>query len=138
AYGEPAGLELALHGAADRVPLGLRDFSGDAAVGDDLDAPIDELHVDQHAAVVLGVPHAQLAEKLLGARARRESAQEIGDMQRAFDREAQLAGMKFFGLADGVFNPAEDILRKSTYRKPVRHEEMLEEAHHQLPLAPPP
>jgi len=59
----PEGL---LHCPADRFPFGLRDARGDAAVGDDLDVAVDELHVEQHAAVVGGVPDLEQPEELLG------------------------------------------------------------------------
>ena len=52
--------ECVLHPTADSVPICLRHSRGDTAVGDDLDRAVDELHVDQHPAVVLGIPDAQL------------------------------------------------------------------------------
>src|SRR3972149_561112 len=56
--------ELALHRPANRLPRGRSDAGVDAAVGDDLDAPVGEEQGDQDAGVLLGIPHAQPAEEL--------------------------------------------------------------------------
>src|SRR5690348_1279683 len=77
------------HAIAQGLPFALRNARSDAAIGDDLDGTPGEQHIDQHAAVVLGVPHAQMREHLLRALARR--ARKIAPRQRAFDRKADLA-----------------------------------------------
>jgi hypothetical protein len=47
----------------------------DAAIGDDLDIAISEEQVHEHARVFLGIPHAQEAEYLERALARRQPLQ---------------------------------------------------------------
>ena len=56
---EAAGGERALHFAAYGLPRGAADLAVYAAVGNDLDAPVGKQQIDQHAIVVLGVPHPQ-------------------------------------------------------------------------------
>src|SRR5438094_10369762 len=53
-----------LHRPANGLPRILRDFAVDAAVGNDLYVLIGEQHVDQHTAVVLGIPDAEPSEQL--------------------------------------------------------------------------
>ncbi len=66
-----SGRELPLHRAADRFPRGIADARLDAAVGDDLHAPVGEQNVNQYPRVVLGVPDAQAREVLQRALVRR-------------------------------------------------------------------
>ena len=56
-----------LHLHTNGLPLRFADFRRDAAVGDDLDRVIGEQDVDQHAGVVLGVPHVQTRERFVRA-----------------------------------------------------------------------
>src|SRR6185436_11791561 len=109
----------------------------DAAVGDDLDRPVDELHIDQHAGVLLGVPHAELGEHLLGALAGAE-LQRRG-RQCPFQGKADFAAMLALGSLDGALDRVEHRTRERSPRVPVGNEEMPEGApvHHD-PLAPPP
>ena len=67
---EFAGGEALLHLRADGFPFGLADFRRDAAVGEDLDGVVGEQDVDQHAAVVLRVPDAQVREHFVRTFAR--------------------------------------------------------------------
>src|SRR6185436_18122352 len=122
-----APAEGLLHPAADFLPLRLLDPGADAAVGDDLDAMVDELHVDEHAAVVLGVPHAELAEQRLGSLAGR--GPQGGEGQRSFDREAQLAVVLALRRLDCRFDLPQNVRRKCPDRPPVRRQEMLQNAH---------
>src|SRR5215204_4309310 len=51
-----------LHARADRVPFVLRNPARNAPINDDLDLVIDELHIDQHAGVLLRIPYPQQRE----------------------------------------------------------------------------
>src|SRR3954471_24543423 len=92
---ELADPEGALHRTAHRVPFCLLDARRDAAVGDDFDFAIDQLHVDEDAAVAFRIPDTELAEYLLGATPGRET--QMGEVQRAFDGEANLAAVRALG-----------------------------------------
>src|SRR6185436_20089134 len=91
-------LERMLHLATDGLPLGLLDPGADAAIGDDLDTAVDQLHVDAHAAVVRGVPDAELGEERLRSLSRVEIQER--KRQRRFDGEPQLAGVQVLGSLD--------------------------------------
>ncbi len=67
-----------------------------AAVGDDLDVAVGEQQVDEHAAVLLGVPDPQQPEHLERALARRHAAQHARERQRRLDDEAHLPAMTPF------------------------------------------
>ena len=61
-----------LHLYTNGLPLRFVDFRGEAAIGDELDRPLGEQHVQQDAGVARGVPHSQFAEHFRApARARR-------------------------------------------------------------------
>src|SRR5258708_36907518 len=92
---ELAGLERALHRATDGIPVRLLHVPRDAAVRNDLDPPVDELHIDQHAAVLRGVPDAKLPEHLPCALARRDT--QMHGMRRPLDVEAYLAAVRAVG-----------------------------------------
>src|SRR5438034_5412664 len=127
----------ALHRPADGLPLCLRHLRSDAAVRDDLDPPVDELHVDQHAAVLRGVPDAKLGKHLARALAGRQSKRM--EMERALDGEADLAAMRALGALYRLLDLRERRRGEGAQRDPVRREEMLQRARdHHEPLAPPP
>src|SRR5581483_3519231 len=138
---EASPRELALHLAADRLPRRRADLRVDAAIGDDLDAALCEQQVDQHAAVVLGVPYAQPREPLDRALARREPAQQRGNRERRLDRELDLPRVALLALADRALDGAERRLGEGRADRVVRAEEVPGEArevHHHRPDAPPP
>jgi hypothetical protein len=56
--------ESRLHGATDIPPRRLAYLAVDPAVGDDFDVLVGQQHIDQNAAVVLGVPDPEAAEYL--------------------------------------------------------------------------
>ena len=56
---ESARAEMFLHEPARGLPFVGADSRGNAAVGNDFDAPIRELHIDQDPIVVFGIPDAQ-------------------------------------------------------------------------------
>src|SRR6185503_2602798 len=130
ALGVLPALERMLHLAADGVPLGLLHPGADAAVGDDLDPAVDELHVDQHAAVVRGVPDAELGEECLGSLSGLEIQKR--KRQRRFDSEPQLAVVQGFGRLDRRLDLAQGPGREGPQRQPVRREKVLEEPHRDL------
>src|ERR1700744_4989159 len=57
---KPSRAKMLLHQAAYRLPLGGADLSLEAAVRDYFDIAIRQLHIDQHAVVRFGIPHAQV------------------------------------------------------------------------------
>src|SRR5712671_2214550 len=77
----PPGTECLLHRRADLAPLGLLEFARDAAVGDDVDVAACELDVDQHAAVVLGIPDPETREQVLRAPAGGFFAEQVAKRQ---------------------------------------------------------
>src|SRR5215469_7533122 len=104
AIAETPSAVVVLHLAAYRVPLRLRDPRCDTAVGDDLDVVIGHVHVDQHAVVVLGVPHPKLPEELQRARAWLEVAPQLGQIEPCLDHEADLATMTRLAFPDRLFD----------------------------------
>src|SRR5258706_14819283 len=63
------------------------------------------------------------------------------EVQRSLDGEADLAAVRAFGGFDRLLDSFQRRPREHAQRDPVRHEEVFQhalEAHHQLPLAPPP
>ena len=69
----------------------------DAAIGDDFDVRVGEQHIDQHTAVVLGVPDAQPCRTPRArARARRAGCSTRRQRQRGLDDEADLPGVVSF------------------------------------------
>src|SRR5260221_914460 len=130
-------LERALHRAAHGIPFCLLDARRDAPVGDDFDFAIDELHVDQDAAVPRGIPQAELAEPLPRALARGQA--QVDSVQRAFDGEADLAAVQPLRGLHRLLDFRERRMREGPQREPMRRQQVLKRAaHHQLPLAPPP
>ena len=73
------------------VPGRLLHFRADAAVGEYFDVAVHELEVDEHAAVVLGVPHRELSEHFARALARRDSPHEGNGRKSRLHGETQLA-----------------------------------------------
>src|SRR5512139_4140043 len=140
-----AALELALpesgfHRPRHRLPGGGIDPLGDAAVGDDLDVVVGEQQIHQHAAVVFGVPHAQVGEHLDRAFAPAHAAPDQGAVQAVLDGEADFAAVGGFAGADRGLDRVERGPRERAPPRPRRHEVMprqTSEIHHD-PDAPPP
>src|SRR6516162_4811879 len=129
---------VVLHLLANRIPLGLRNPRRDAAVGDYLDRVIRHEHVDQHPIVVLGVPDAELAEQLQGARARRELAPQLRQIERRLHDEADLPSVPRFALTDRLLDGIASGLRKVAARAPARGRDMTQvtpENHRRLPAS---
>src|SRR5512134_142994 len=135
---EPARGELALHRAADRLPRRRPDPAVDAPVGDDLDAPVGEQQVDEHAGVLLGIPDAQPAEELDRAVARRDAADEIGERQRGLDREAELAVVAALVGGDRLLDRLHRPRRERVAHRPVVGEQVAEDPAHAHLVAPAP
>ena len=121
---EPALAKPGSHAIADRLPSRRADFALDAAVRDDFDVAIAQRQVDQHAAVALGVPHAQRAEELQRALARRLRAPQVRKRQTAFHREAQLPAMALLGFAHRLLDVVQHGLRKRPAERPVVGQQM--------------
>src|SRR6516225_400744 len=139
---ELARRKLGLHRAADCLPTRSTNLRIDAAIGDDLDVAVGQQQIDQHAVVVRGVPEQQMRKYIERAFAGVLMAEQRSAIERAFDDETDLAGMRRFALLDRLFDAIEHGLRKYLPRTPVVLEEMpgdTPDAHdYQLPEAPPP
>src|SRR5512139_1774025 len=141
-----AALELALpesgfHRPRHRLPGGGVDPLGDAAVGDDLDVVVGEQQIHQHAAVVFGVPHAQVGEHLDRAFAPAHAAPDQGTVQAVLDGEADLAAVGGFAGPDRGLDRVERGQRERAPPRPRRHEVMPRQAfeiHHESDAHPPP
>ncbi len=119
------------------------DLRVDAAVGNDLDVAVGEQEIDQDAVVVRGVPDPQMREHVERALARRLVAEQRRAVERAFDDEADLAGMRGLALPDRLLDAGEHLWRKDLLRPPMMLHEMSGNAldahdRYQLPEAPPP
>ena len=79
----------------------------DAAIGNDFDVLVGEQHIDQDAAVVLGVPDPKATECLEGARTGAFVLQHQRQRQRGFDRKTDLTHMATFALGDRPLYPIE-------------------------------
>ena len=123
-----AGAKRGLHPAANRLPFLRFYFPVDAAVGDDLDLAIDKLHIDQHAAVVLGVPYAQPREYLDGAIARRAAVQQKPQVQSRFDGETDLTAVLPLGIADHALDRVQRRFGKRAVGDPLRRKQMFNDA----------
>ena len=128
--------------AADLLPAGRADFGVDAAVGDDLDVAVGQQQIDQHAVVVRGVPDPQLRENIQRALPRRLIAKQRRAVERAFDHETHLAGMRGLARLDRLLDRASTAAENRAATRqwcssrclPMRPMPML----YQLPDAPPP
>src|SRR5690242_5997770 len=92
--------KLLFHSPADRIPGFLVDFGADAAVSDDLDAPVDELNVDQNPAVLLGIPDAELREHLPRALPGPEALPQRQPVQTGLHREPQFSIVRLLRIPD--------------------------------------
>src|SRR6185436_1240989 len=113
--------EMRLHLAADGLPFLLGHARGDAAIGDDLHAPVGEQQVDEDARVLLGVPHSLLGEHLARALARAEVAPELGRRELGLDHEADLAAVALLLESDLALDRIERRRRKAATRVERAH-----------------
>ena len=95
-----AGTEGRLHAPAQRIPFGLRHAGGNAAVGEDFDAAVDQLHVNQHAGVFLGIPDAEPGKQFGRALAGAAVAPQERKRQGAFDDKTDFTALTAFGNFD--------------------------------------
>ena len=91
-----------------------------AAVGDDLDTPINQLHVNQDTAVMRRIPHAQRGEQCFGTLSRSLPAPQCARMQRAFHGKTQFAIVCFFRCSDSRLDRRQHIFGKRAINDPVR------------------
>ena len=82
--------EIRFHLPADLLPAGGADLGIDAAVGDDLDVAIGQQQIDQHAAIMRGIPDAELGKDIQRPLPRRLVVKQRRTIERAFDHEAEL------------------------------------------------
>src|SRR5689334_11776532 len=94
--------EVRFHRPADCIPFGLLNLRIDAAVRNDLDVTVGEQQIDQYAAVLFSVPDPQLRKHITSARPCRLVPEQRTAIERAFHREADLAGMSFLADFDGL------------------------------------
>src|SRR6185295_15273516 len=128
AFLEPPAAERFLHPPANGIPGGLVDPGGNAAIGDDLDAAIDQLHVNEDPAVALGVPYPKHGKDLERALTRGGAPQERQEVEPGLYRKSQFAIVRFFGFPYRFLDPVQSCARKRSPRNPVRGEQMLEDA----------
>ena len=62
---------------------------------------ISQQHVNQHAAVLFGIPDAQVPERLNGAISGGDAAPDGPRIESSFDRETNLSSMERLRLANG-------------------------------------
>src|SRR5882757_7528005 len=132
---------MLLHEAAHGFPFRRADASLKAAIRDDFDIAIRQLHVDQDSVVVLGIPHAEVREHIERAGAGGHAVQNVQRRQAGFDGKANLARVGAFHAYDGLFDGIERRTGEQHARAPMRCRGMAYEAsdlHHQPPEAPPP
>ena len=141
---------LEISGPETRVSISTQIFSQpacadlgvDAAVGDDLDVAVGQQQIDQHAVVVRGVPDPQLREDIQRPLPRRLIAKQRRAVERAFDHEAHLAGMRGLARLDRLLDRRQRLRRKNAPQPPAVFEQMpadaLDAHVYQLPDAPPP
>src|ERR1700734_3911714 len=138
---EPSGAKMFFHEAAHRGPFGGADSALEAPVGDDLDAAVRQLHEDQDAVVLLGVPDLERSEHIVRAGARRHPLENVQGRQHRFDGEADFPRMREFGAGDGLLDGIQGLAGKALPRPPVGRPPVPDhppDLHHQLPEAPPP
>ena len=110
-----------LHFAADRVPFALRNTRVDAAIGENFDLAVDQLHVDQDAAVFLGIPDAQVGKQLDRALPSRVSPCQTGSRSRpASTAKRNSPRWRGFGVADRRLDGRQRRCRKGAANRPGR------------------
>jgi hypothetical protein len=90
-----------------------------APIGNDLDRAIGEQQIQEHAAVLLGVPDAQLAEYFQRALARGFSAQHCEQVQGGLDHEAQLPAVAALAGRDRRLDALQRRGGERSPRRPV-------------------
>ena len=102
-------LKSRFHLPADFFPAGGADPGVDAAVGDDLDVTVGQQQIDQDAVVVGGVPDPQLRKDIQRALPRRLIAKQRCAVERAFDHETDLPGMRGLARLDRLLDSGQHL-----------------------------
>lgn len=120
------GTKGRLHRTTGGLPFRLVDLCTDAAISDDLDTAVDQLHINQDTAIMFGVPDAQPREHFNSALACRNIMQQIVQRQAGFDGEAQLTTVQPFRSGNRGLNRQQRIAWKGAACQPWRRNQMLE------------
>jgi hypothetical protein len=145
-------MQAAAQAVGQRLPGCGLDRTRHAPVGHHLDGVLGQQQVDQHAIVVLGVPHAQLGEHHQRAFAHdaphgqvpAQVPPQVAGGQARLDADAQLPGVPRLALGHAPAQALERVRRHQPARVRFVHPVMAPQAaqggqhDHQLPLAPPP
>ncbi len=116
--------KVSLDFPADRVPLGLLDDCGQAAIRDDLHDAVGEQDVNQHAVVLCRVPDTQSTEYLRGPVSRSEVVPQLWKIEGGLDREADFTGVPGLDLAHGRLDRLEHLGRESPAGAPASRTEV--------------
>jgi hypothetical protein len=114
-----AGCEIGFHCRADFSPAGATYFRVDAAVGNDLDLAIGEQQINQHAVVMRGVPDPKMLKIVERTCASRLIRKQRLAVERTFDDETHLAGMRGLACLDRLLDQGQRLLRENATRPPV-------------------
>ena len=99
-----------------------------AAVGDDFHIAVGKQQINQHAVVVLGIPHPKLRKYFDGARSGAHPAPQRCNIQRGFDREADLSSMSGFTIANRLLDGPQRARRKRPPDRKVSDDKMFKDA----------
>ena len=94
------------------------------AVGDDFHVAVGEQQINQHAVVVLRIPHPQQGKNIDGALPRGDPMPQRRRRQSALDDNSNLSRMALFRTFDRGFYGGQRRGRKNSVHLPVSHEEM--------------
>src|ERR1700692_2113911 len=133
--------KILFHEAAYGFPLGLAHARRQTPIRYDFHIAIRKLNVDEHAVVVLGIPHLQMSEHVERPGTGTQVVDDMERRERRLDGETYLAGVGPFGARDRLLDGIEGALGELEARAPMRRCNMSDEtpeSHHQLPEAPPP
>ena len=102
-----------LHLLANSLPSGVARLGMNTSVGHDFNRLVGQQHVNQHAIVVRGVPHAQLREHLNSTFARGLAFEQGQAVQAALHGKANFARVAGFAGLNGGFDGGQPQARKS-------------------------
>src|SRR5207253_9921175 len=125
---EISRLEVSLHLGANFFPARRTDFRIDPAIGDDLDVAISEQQIDQHAVVVGGIPDPQLRKNVQRSLPRGLIPEQRRAVQRAFNNEADLAGMGGLACPDCPLDRSQHMRRENPPHPPAVLQKMSADA----------
>lgn len=98
-----------------------------AAIGDNFHIAVGKQQINQHAVVVLGVPHPKLRKYFDGALSGAHPAQQLRNIQRGFDREADLSSMSGFTIANRLLDGPQRARWKRPPDREVPDDKMFED-----------